>query len=87
MAKLLDTLEEPCAKAAIVWIVVEYFVRIPLYSMLTDDLKKMAKRLSPAAGCQLSCEDLPHPAQTRLISLYVFNLAKFNQTKFNQTMT
>ena len=86
MAKLLDTMGEPCAKAAIVWIVVEYCLVIPLCSMPADVLRKVARRYSQAAGCQLGCEDLSHPAKTELISLYGFNLARFSQTKFNQTM-
>jgi hypothetical protein len=34
---------------------------------------------SQASDCQFCCEDVSHPAQNKLISQYVFNLAKVDQ--------
>eukprot|EP00090_Calanus_glacialis_P025590 TRINITY_DN4005_c0_g1_i1.p1 TRINITY_DN4005_c0_g1~~TRINITY_DN4005_c0_g1_i1.p1 ORF type:complete len:1074 (-),score=457.80 TRINITY_DN4005_c0_g1_i1:225-3446(-) len=84
MAKLLDTVEEPGAKAAIVWVVGEYCERIPLYA--PDVLRKMAKAFcTQEVPVKLQIVNLAvkmyltNPAQTKLISQYVFNLAKFDQ--------
>jgi len=84
MAKLLDTVEEPGAKAAIVWVVGEYCERIPLHA--PDVLRKMAKVFcSQEVPVKLQVVNLAvkmyltNPAQTKLIAQYVFNLAKFDQ--------
>merc|ERR1719318_954604 len=84
MAKLLDTVEEPGAKAAIVWVVGEYCERIPLHA--PDVLRKMAKAFcTQEVPVKLQIVNLAvkmyltNPAQTKLISQYVFNLAKFDQ--------
>jgi len=84
MAKLLDTVEEAGAKAAIVWVVGEYCERIPLHA--PDVLRKMAKVFcTQEVQVKLQVVNLAvkmyltNPAQTKLISQYVFNLAKFDQ--------
>jgi len=84
MAKLLDSVEEPGAKAAIVWVVGEYCERIPLHA--PDVLRKMAKSFcSQEVPVKLQVVNLAvklyltNPAQTKLIAQYVFNLAKFDQ--------
>jgi len=84
MAKLLDTVEEAGAKAAIVWVVGEYCERIPLHA--PDVLRKMAKVFcTQEVQVKLQVVNLAvkmyltNPAQTKLIAQYVFNLAKFDQ--------
>jgi len=84
MAKLVDTVAVPSARAAIVWVVGEYCERIPLHA--PDVLRKMAKSFcTEEVPVKLQIVNLSvkmyltNPAQTKLISQYVFNLAKFDQ--------
>ena len=76
MAKLLDTLEEPAAKAACVWVVGEYCERIPLHA--PDVLKKMAKAFcTQEVPVKLQVVNLA--VKTKVISQCVLNMAKFDQ--------
>ena len=84
MAKLVDTVEVASARAAIVWVVGEYCERIPLHA--PDVLRKMAKSFcTEEVPVKLQVVNLSvklcltNPAQTKLISQYVFNLAKFDE--------
>eukprot|EP00092_Neocalanus_flemingeri_P004082 GFUD01004394.1.p1 GENE.GFUD01004394.1~~GFUD01004394.1.p1 ORF type:complete len:1115 (+),score=399.94 GFUD01004394.1:146-3346(+) len=84
MAKLVDTVEVASARAAIVWVVGEYCERIPLHA--PDVLRKMAKSFcTEEVPVKLQIVNLSvklyltNPVQTKLISQYVFNLAKFDQ--------
>ena len=80
----MDTVEEPGSKAAIVWVVGEYCERIPLHA--PDVLRKMAKAFcTQEVPVKLQVVNqavkmyLTNPAQTKLITQYVFNLPKFDQ--------
>ena len=84
MSKLVDTVEVASARAAIVWVVGEYCERIPLHA--PDVLRKMAISFcTEEVPVKLQVVNLSvklyltNPAQTKLISQYVFNLAKFDQ--------
>ena len=84
MSKLVDTVEVPSARAAIVWVVGEYSERIPKHS--PDVLRKLAKTF---CNEEVTVKQqivnlavklyLTNPDQTSLLAQYVFNLAKFDQ--------
>ena len=83
MAKLVDTITEPAAKAAILWVLGEYSERVP--KIAPDVLRKMAKTF-PNEDPQVKLQILNlavklclcNPKQTRLLAQYVFNLAKYD---------
>jgi len=84
MSKLVDTVEVPSARAAIVWVVGEYTERIPRHS--PDVLRKLAKTfcneevIVKQQIVNLAVKlYLTNPEQTSLVAQYVFNLAKFDQ--------
>ena len=84
MSKLVDTVEVPSARAAIVWVVGEYTDRIPKHS--PDVLRKLAKTfcneevMVKQQIVNLAVKlYLTNPEQTSLLAQYVFNLAKFDQ--------
>ena len=83
MAKLVDSITEPAAKAAILWVLGEYSERVP--KIAPDVLRKMAKTFGnedPQVKLQILnlaiklC--LTNPKQTKLLAQYVFNLAKYD---------
>lgn len=84
MAKLVDSIQVPAARAAIVWVLGEYCQRVP--KIAPDVLRKMAKSFvneTPEVKMQILnlavklC--LTNPGQTKLIAQYVFNLARYDQ--------
>ncbi|XP_059089750.1 AP-3 complex subunit beta-2-like [Tigriopus californicus] len=84
MAKLVDSIQVPAARAAIVWVLGEYCERVP--KIAPDVLRKMAKSFvneTPEVKTQTLnlalklC--LTNPGQTKLIAQYVFNLARYDQ--------
>ena len=84
MAKLVDSIEVPAAKAAILWVLGEYSERVS--KIAPDVLRKMAKTFTaeePQVKMQILnlaaklC--LTNPEQTKPLALYVFNLAKYDQ--------
>ena len=84
MSKLVDSVEVPSARAAIVWVVGEYTERIPKHS--PDVLRKLAKTfcneevIVKQQIVNLAVKlYLTNPEQTSLVAQYVFNLAKFDQ--------
>jgi len=84
MSKLVDTVEVPSARAAIVWVVGEYTERVPRHS--PDVLRKLAKTfcneevIVKQQIVNLAVKlYLTNPEQTSLVAQYVFNLAKFDQ--------
>ena len=84
MSKLVDTVEVPSARAAIVWVVGEFTERIPRHS--PDVLRKLAKTfcneevIVKQQIVNLAVKlYLTNPEQTSLVAQYVFNLAKFDQ--------
>uniref|UniRef100_A0A1E1XLB5 AP-3 complex subunit beta n=1 Tax=Amblyomma sculptum TaxID=1581419 RepID=A0A1E1XLB5_AMBSC len=84
MAKLMDSIAVPMARASILWLLGEYADRVP--KIAPDVLRKVAKTfiqeedivklqtLNLAAKLYLT-----NPKQTRLITQYVFSLAKYDQ--------
>merc|ERR1719192_1130550 len=84
MAKLVDTVQVPQARAAIVWVVGEYCDRVPRHS--PDVLRKLAKTfcneevIVKQQIVNLAVKlYLTNPEQTSLVAQYVFNLAKYDQ--------
>ncbi len=84
MAKLVDFIGVPAARAAILWVMGEYCERVP--KVAPDVLRKMAKTFvaeEPQVKMQVLnlaaklC--LTNPEQTRMLAQYVFNLAKYDQ--------
>ena len=83
MAKLVDTITEPAAKSAILWVLGEYNEKVPLVA--PDVLRKMAKSF-PNEDAQVKLQVLNlavklclcNPKQTKLLAQYVFNLAKYD---------
>lgn len=83
MAKLVDTITEPAARSAILWVLGEYSERVP--KIAPDVLRKMAKTF-PNEQPQVKLQilnlamklALTNPKQTKLLALYVFNLAKYD---------
>lgn len=84
MAKLMDSITVPMARASILWLLGEYADRVP--KIAPDVLRKVAKTfiqeedivklqtLNLAAKLYLT-----NAKQTRLITQYVFSLAKYDQ--------
>ncbi|KAJ8417941.1 hypothetical protein AAFF_G00227840 [Aldrovandia affinis] len=85
MAKLIDTIQVPMARASILWLIGEYCEHVP--QIAPDVLRKMAK--------SFTCEDdivklqiinlaaklyLTNSKQTKLLTQYVLNLAKYDQS-------
>ena len=83
MAKLVDTITEPAARSAILWVLGEYCERVP--KIAPDVLRKMAKTF-PNEDSQVKLQVLnlatklclSNPKQTKLLAQYVFNLAKYD---------
>lgn len=83
MARLVDTIKIPMARASILWLLGEYCDKVP--KIAPDVLRKMAKTfvdeddivklqiLTLATKLYLS-----NPKQTRLLCQYVYNLAKYD---------
>ncbi|XP_069948502.1 AP-3 complex subunit beta-2 isoform X2 [Cherax quadricarinatus] len=83
MARLMDNIKIPMARASILWLLGEYCDKVP--KIAPDVLRKMAKTF-------ISEEDivklqiltlatklyLTNPKQTRLLCQYVYNLAKYD---------
>jgi len=83
MAKLIDTIDVPSARAAVLWVVGEYCRRIPLIA--PDVLRKLAKSFCAETEevkvqvLNLSVKlCLTNPKQTKLLTQYVLNLAKYD---------
>jgi len=83
MVKLIDTIEVPSARAAVLWVVGEYCERIPL--LAPDVLRKSAKSFCNETDqvklqvLNLSVKlCLTNPGQTKLLTQYVLNLAKYD---------
>lgn len=84
MAKLMDFITVPQARASILWLLGEYSDRVP--KIAPDVLRKMAKsfvneqdivKLQTLNLAVKLC--LNNPAQTKLFCQYVFQLAKYDQ--------
>merc|ERR1719266_1470044 len=83
MAKLVDSITEPAARSAILWVLGEYSERVP--KIAPDVLRKMAKSFNsedPQVKLQILNLAMKlcftNPKQTKLLSQYVFNLAKYD---------
>jgi len=85
LAKLLDSIQVPNARASIIWIVGEYCTKIPLYA--PDILRKLAQSFKNEAKItKLQILTLasklvlanPNDATVSLIFQYVCNMAKFD---------
>eukprot|EP01133_Synstelium_polycarpum_P016718 gene16718-19872_t len=83
LAKLLETLQVPSARAAIIWVIGEYSHRIPLVA--PDVLRKLAKSFSDEdESVKLQILNLGaklhfhNPEQTNLLFQYILNQAKFD---------
>uniref|UniRef100_A0A4W3JN13 AP-3 complex subunit beta n=1 Tax=Callorhinchus milii TaxID=7868 RepID=A0A4W3JN13_CALMI len=84
MAKLLDSITVPMARASILWLIGEYCERVP--KIAPDVLRIMAKTftneeeivklqtLNLAAKLYLT-----NPKQTKLLTQYILNVAKYDQ--------
>ncbi|XP_015765741.1 PREDICTED: AP-3 complex subunit beta-1-like [Acropora digitifera] len=85
MAKLVDSITVPMARASILWLLGEYCERVP--KVAPDVLRKMAKSFGSEEdivklqilnlGAKLF---ITNPKQTKLLGQYVFNLAKYDQS-------
>ncbi|KAH8419982.1 hypothetical protein KR009_004616 [Drosophila setifemur] len=83
MAKLIDYINVPAARAAIIWLIGEYNEKVPLIA--PDVLRKMAKSFVDEQdvvklqvlnlGVKLY---LTNPEQTSLLCQYVFTLARYD---------
>ncbi|XP_068158278.1 LOW QUALITY PROTEIN: AP-3 complex subunit beta-2 [Drosophila tropicalis] len=83
MAKLIDFINVPAARAAIIWLIGEYNEKVPLIA--PDVLRKMAKSFVDEQdvvklqvlnlGVKLY---LTNPQQTSLLCQYVFTLARYD---------
>ncbi|EDW25787.1 GL14315 [Drosophila persimilis] len=83
MAKLIDYINVPAARAAIIWLIGEYNEKVPLIA--PDVLRKMAKSFVDEQdvvklqvlnlGVKLY---LTNPQQTSLLCQYVFTLARYD---------
>ena len=84
MAKLMDTIKVPAARAAILWVLGEYSDRVP--KVAPDVLRKMAKSFTTEEN-QVKMQILNlatklvliNPDQTQLLAQYIFNLAKYDK--------
>lgn len=84
MAKMVDEIAVPMARASILWLIGEYSERVP--KIAPDVLRKMAKsfvdeedivKLQILNLAAKMC--ITNSKQTRLLCQYVFNLAKYDQ--------
>ncbi|KYO48548.1 AP-3 complex subunit beta-1 isoform X3 [Alligator mississippiensis] len=85
MAKLLDSITVPVARASILWLIGEYCERVP--KIAPDVLRKMAKSFTNEddlvklqilnLGAKLY---LTNSKQTKLLTQYVLNLGKYDQS-------
>ncbi|XP_048583521.1 AP-3 complex subunit beta-2 isoform X2 [Nematostella vectensis] len=84
MARLLDSITVPMARASILWLLGEYCEKVP--KIAPDVLRKVAKTFRSeedivklqilSLGSKLS---ITNPKQTRLLCQYVLNLARYDQ--------
>ncbi|XP_078419308.1 AP-3 complex subunit beta-1 isoform X1 [Cetorhinus maximus] len=84
MAKLLDNITVPMARASILWLIGEYCERVP--KIAPDVLRKVAKSFTSEEeivklqilnlGAKLY---LTNPKQTKLLMQYILNVAKYDQ--------
>lgn len=84
MARLMDTIAVPMARASILWLLGEYADRVP--KIAPDVLRKVAKTfiqeedIVKLQTLNLASKlYLTNPKQTKLITQYVFSLAKYDQ--------
>ncbi|XP_055614239.1 AP-3 complex subunit beta-2 [Uranotaenia lowii] len=84
MAKLLDFIQVPAARASILWLIGEYNEKIP--KIAPDVLRKLAKSfIDEEDVVKLQVLNLAvklyltNPDQTELLCQYVFNLARYDQ--------
>ncbi|XP_020805417.1 AP-3 complex subunit beta-2 isoform X2 [Drosophila serrata] len=83
MAKLIDYINVPAARAAIIWLIGEYNEKVPLIA--PDVLRKMAKSfVDEQDAVKLQVLNLgvklylTNPQQTSLLCQYVFTLARYD---------
>lgn len=83
MAKLLDFITNPAARAAILWLIGEYNDRVP--KIAPDVLRKLAQTFTDEEDVvklqvlNLSVKlFLTNPEQTDLLCQYIFNLSRFD---------
>ncbi|XP_033749494.1 AP-3 complex subunit beta-2-like [Pecten maximus] len=84
MAKMVDAITVPMARASILWLIGEYSERVP--KIAPDVLRKMAKSFIEEEDIvklqilNLSAKlCITNAKQTKLLCQYVFNLAKYDQ--------
>lgn len=84
MAKMVDKITVPMARASILWLIGEYSERVP--KIAPDVLRKMAKNFTNEEDIvKLQVLNLAvklcitNPKQTKLLCQYVLNLAKYDQ--------
>ncbi|KAL1117858.1 hypothetical protein AAG570_004172 [Ranatra chinensis] len=84
MARLMDTITVPAARASILWLLGEYSELVP--TIAPDVLRKMAKSfINEEDIVKLQVLNLAvklvlnNPGQTRLLCQYVFSLARYDQ--------
>ncbi|XP_067292035.1 AP-3 complex subunit beta-2 isoform X2 [Pseudorasbora parva] len=84
MAKLIDNIQVPMARASILWLIGEYCEHVPKIS--PDVLRKMAKTFNNEEDIvklqiiNLAAKlYLTNSKQTKLLTQYVLNLAKYDQ--------
>ncbi|XP_067236236.1 AP-3 complex subunit beta-2 isoform X8 [Chanodichthys erythropterus] len=84
MAKLIDNIQVPMARASILWLIGEYCEHVPKIS--PDVLRKMAKTFTNEEDIvklqiiNLAAKlYLTNSKQTKLLTQYVLNLAKYDQ--------
>lgn len=84
MAKLLDFIQVPAARASILWLIGEYNEKVP--KIAPDVLRKLAKSfIDEEDVVKLQILNLAvklyltNPQQTELLCQYVFNLARYDQ--------
>ncbi|ESO88349.1 hypothetical protein LOTGIDRAFT_126173 [Lottia gigantea] len=84
MAKMVDKITVPMARASILWLIGEYSERVP--KIAPDVLRKMAKTfITEEDIVKLQILNLAaklcitNPKQCKLLCQYVFNLAKYDQ--------
>ncbi|OWF47522.1 AP-3 complex subunit beta-2-like isoform X3 [Mizuhopecten yessoensis] len=84
MAKMVDNITVPMARASILWLIGEYSERVP--KIAPDVLRKMAKSFIEEEDIvklqilNLSAKlCITNAKQTKLLCQYVFNLAKYDQ--------
>lgn len=84
MAKMVDKITVPMARASILWLIGEYSERVP--KIAPDVLRRMAKNfINEEEIVKLQILNLAvklcitNPKQTKLLCQYVMNLAKYDQ--------